>query len=272
MDSKFTILEKMESTNTSVEIIQYNNLEGSSDVNLAAMIFYAQQSGMRLKQVKITLRDASVVVEAGSLHYMKGNITTESSVSGIGGFAKKLASNMLTKESSFKPTYRGSGEIFLEPTFGNFVIVTLNDEEVIVDKGMFHATEASVSVGVAMQKNISSALFGGEGFFQTKLTGRGWCVLESPVPANEIVRCNLNNEKLCVDGNFALLRRGRIEFRVERSTKSFVGSLTAGEGLLQTFTGTGEVWLAPTQSIYERIRYLGLRNVATNKSSAGQNT
>jgi uncharacterized protein (AIM24 family) len=213
---------------------------------------------MRLKQIKIQLYGGEVILEAGALQFMKGNITAESTIGGIGGFAKKLASNVLTRESTFRPLYRGIGEIYLEPSFGHFTIIYLDNEEMIVDKGMFYAAESSIHVGIAMQKNISSALFGGEGLFQTKLTGTGWCVLSCPVPAQEIVRYQLQNEQLLVDGDFALLRKGNIEFRVSRSTKSFIGALTSGEGLLQTFFGTGEVWLAPTQDVYKRIKRMGI--------------
>jgi len=270
MEQNVIVLEQAEGRGTKVEILQYNNLNGSDDIVIAEALFYAQQVGVRLKQVKILLRDAEIVTEAGALHYMKGNISFESSVGGLSGLAKKLASNVLTKEPTFKPHYRGAGEIYLEPTFGHFIIVHLANEEIIVDKGMFYASEVSVDVGIAMQKNISSALFGGEGFFQTKLSGSGWCVLASPVPANEIVRYQLNDEKLSVDGNFALLRRGRIDFKAEKSSKSMLGSLTSGEGLLQTFTGTGEVWLAPTQSIYTRMKHLSLKALAQSKGTSGQ--
>jgi uncharacterized protein (AIM24 family) len=227
---------------------------------------------MHLKQVKILLKDGDVILESGALHFMKGNISAEAKTGGLGGFAKKLASSVLTNETTFKPQYHGTGEIYLEPSFGHYIILHLNGEEIIADKGMFYASEASVDVGVAMQKNISSALLSGEGLFQTKLSGTGWCALVSPVPSSEIVRYQLNNEKLSVDGNFALLRKGNIEFKVEKSTKSILGSMRSGEGLLQTFTGTGEVWLAPTQSIYERIKVWGVEEVAQVKGTSGQNT
>jgi uncharacterized protein (AIM24 family) len=86
-------------------------------------------------------------------------------------------------------------------------------------------------------------------------------VLSSPVPSHEIVRYQLNNEHLLVDGDFTLLRKGNIEFRVSRSTKSFIGALTSGEGLLQTFFGTGEVWIAPTYDVYKRIKLMGFSDL-----------
>ncbi|NJN65479.1 MAG: AIM24 family protein, partial [Chloroflexaceae bacterium] len=130
--------------------------------------------------------------------------------------------------------------------------------KMVIDSGMFYASEGSIDIGVAMQQHLSATLVGGESFFQTRLSGTGWCVLCSPVPSNEIIRYQLQNEKLCVDGNFALLRKGNIAFRVERSRRSFRGSLTSGEGLMQTFTGTGEVWIAPTQSVYEYLKQTGI--------------
>jgi uncharacterized protein (AIM24 family) len=57
------------------------------------------------------------------------------------------------------------------------------------------------------------------------------------------------------------LRKGNIEYRVEKSNKSLLGSAISGEGLLQTFSGTGEVWLAPTQSFYTRMHAENLQNL-----------
>jgi uncharacterized protein (AIM24 family) len=45
-----------------------------------------------------------------------------------------------------------------------------------------------------------------------------------------------------VNGHFALMRTGRIDFSVEKSTRSLLRTITSGEGLLQTFRGTGSVW------------------------------
>jgi hypothetical protein len=140
----------------------------------------------------------------------------------------------------------------------------------------FHAQpRASEGVNVlcssaAMQANVSSALFGGEGLFQTRISGTGICVFESPVPLDEVMRIDLKDETLQVDGNFALMRTGRIEFSVEKSTRSLLGTLTSGEGLLQTFRGTGSVWLAPTQDIYERLLSEGIS--AMGAASRSSNT
>jgi uncharacterized protein (AIM24 family) len=113
---------------------------------------------------------------------------------------------------------------------------------VIADKGMFYCGQGALDVGSAVEKNVSSALFGGEGLFQTRIKGTGICVLKSPVPADEVMQIDpKDDETVLVDGSFALMRTGRIEFSVEKSTRSLLGTITSGEGLLQTFRGTGSV-------------------------------
>ena len=78
-------------------------------------------------------------------------------------------------------------------------------------------------------------------------------VLEIPVPEEEVFKCKINNDVLKVDGNFAILRTGDIDFTVEKSSKSLVSTATGGEGFLNVFWGTGEVWLIPTKSVYEKL-------------------
>ena len=102
-------------------------------------------------------------------------------------------------------------------------------------------------------------LFGKETFFQTKLSGSGVVVLEIPVPETEIIKVKLINDTLKVDGNFAILRSGNLEFTVEKSAKTLIGTGTSGEGFLSTFRGTGEVWLLPTLIAYEELKKNNIR-------------
>jgi uncharacterized protein (AIM24 family) len=124
-----------------------------------------------------------------------------------------------------------------------------------------------------MQKNISSAAFGGEGIFQTSIKGSGIAVLYSPVPISEIEKIELDDEKLSVDGNFALMRTEGINFKTEKSSKSWLATSVSGEGLLQTFSGTGTVWIAPTQGIYEqRATNEGIANMSLAPGSMNTST
>jgi len=258
------VIDSIEKDGIKIEILEYKSLKGSKDQGLAENLFYVQNAGMSLKQVKISLDNGGLLTEAGTLHFHKGNITAESKTGGVGGFAKKLVKNKLTNESIFKPHYKGTGEIFLEPSFGHFIIVELNNDSVVVDKGLFYCCEETLKIGVENQKNLSSGLFGSEGWFQTKITGSGLCVLEIPVPLCEVIKYEMENEKLQVDGNFAFLRSASINYSVQKSTKNLVGALTSGEGMLQTFEGTGKVWIAPTQSVYGNLIGNGFGALATS--------
>lgn len=255
--NRLTMISEMK--NESVfQILEYDDLQGARDLNTAMQLNLMKSSSIKLKQVRIILDDSAIKIEAGALSYMKGNIDIVTRSGGLIGMGKKLFSNKVTGESMFKPILRGTGEVFLEPSFGHFTLIELEDEEIIIDDGVFFACEESIEIEPIMQKSISSLIFGNEGVFQSKLSGSGIVLLEVPVPEKEILRCKLYRDVLKVDGSFAVLRSGNIEFTVEKSGTTLVGSAINGEGLLNVYRGTGEVWLVPTKSVYEDLNTRGL--------------
>ena len=86
----------------------------------------------------------------------------------------------------------------------------------------------------------------------------------------EINRIKLNNDILRVDGNFALLRTGGIQMSVEPVSQSLIGSAMSGEGLVNVFRGTGEVWIAPTIKVYDALNIA--RSFGGNLSAVDMNT
>ncbi|MCQ1534597.1 AIM24 family protein [Methanosarcina sp. KYL-1] len=266
------VLECIEKDGIKIEILEYKSLRGLRDVCFAENLYYLEKAGMSLKQVKVTLRNSSITTERGALYFHKGRITAECETGSVSGLAKKLIKNKLTNESAFTPTYSGTGEVFLEPSFSHFILLDLDNDAIIVDKGMFYCCESGVNVEVAVQKNLSSGLFGGEGWFQTKISGTGLCVLAIPVPPAEVLKYELNNERMQVDGNFVFLRSASVNFTVERSAKNLVGNLTSGEGALQTFEGTGIVWMAPTQFVYGALSSCYYPPVTATKSKSSSSS
>ena len=258
--NKLNMLSEME-CESKFQILEYENLDGATDVETAFGLNIIRQSGIKLKQIRIILDDSSVKLEPGSLSYMKGNIEIKNKSGGLLGFGKKIISSKLTGETAFKPTYSGTGEIFLEPSFGHFALIELEDDEIIVSDNMFYACEEGIDVNAAMQKNVSSAFLGNEGLYQTRIEGNGIVALKVPVPESEIFKCILINDTLKVDGNFAILRTGNIEFSVEKSSKSIVGTVLSGEGMVNVYRGTGEVWLIPTKNVYKDLKMNGLNDI-----------
>jgi uncharacterized protein (AIM24 family) len=251
-EDTFDVVESERVSGAVFEVVQYKSLQGSDDLNIAEQVFFANQANIHLKMVRVKLDNSGMLIEPGALYFMKGNLQLESGTQGI---TKGLMRKFITGETLFQSKIKGTGEVFLEPTFGHYLMFNINDDALIFDKGAFYCASAEIEVSAKMQKNISSALFGGEGFFQTQAKGTGVVVLVSPVPPTELMMCHLAaGEKLSVDGNFAFVRTASVSFHAETSAKTLFQSVTSGEGLLQTFTGPGVVWLAPTQVVYDRIK------------------
>lgn len=264
LKSKYEVISRVETTDAVIEVVQYPILRGSSDIRTAETLFYASQAGMRLKMIKIQLKDSKVRVEPGALFYMKGKLEMIASTGG--GLIKGLTRKVTSGESFFVNEIHGTGVIYLDPTFGHFFLYDMTKDDtsgVICDKGMFYAGTSNLDIGASIQTNISAGLLGGEGWWQTSIKGTGVAVLFSPVPIHEVNKIDLHDDKLSVDGNFALMRTMGINFRTEKSSKSWVSTAVSGEGMLQTFSGTGSVWLAPTQGIYEKMTSVdGLQKLA----------
>lgn len=257
----WNVIDTQETSTAKVEVLEYPTLVGSSDARAAEQIFYIQSAGMTLKMVRIRLYDSKVRIEPGALYYMHGDLEMKASTGG--GFLKGLARKATSGESLLVSEIHGSGDIYLEPSFGHFLLTDVDDDSYIVDKSLFYAGTANLDVSAAAQKNVSSALFGGEGLFQTKIAGSGTAIIYSPVPRTEIEEVTLDDSKLSVDGHFALMRTSGVTFKAEKSSKSWVATSVSGEGLLQTFTGTGKVWIAPTEDVYKKLSTpLGLRQLA----------
>jgi len=198
------------------------------------------------KFVQVSLHNETVRSEAGSLHYFRGNIEMKSEAPSKSG----IFSSFLSGETLFKPTYSGTGEVYFgPPNFGEYQILNLQDEKWILDQGAYVCSDMGIEVS-ASRNRASSALLGGEGFYQTSVEGTGRVVVEAP---GRLQRVELQGEKLAVDGQFAVARTGGIDYSVERAGQGLVGSMTSGEGLVNVFQGHGTVLMAPVPNLYQNL-------------------
>ena len=153
----------------------------------------------------------------------------------------------MTGESAVKPEYTGDGTLVLEPTYKHIILVDVKewDGSIVLEDGLFLACESSLKHKAVMRSNLSSAIAGGEGLFNLGITGTGVVCLESACPSEELVEITLKDDVLKVDGSMAIAWSGSLNFTVERSGKSLIGSAASGEGLVNVYRGTGKVLLAP---------------------------
>lgn len=108
-------------------------------------------------------------------------------------------------------------------------------------------TSREIKHKTVARTNLSSAVAGGEGLFNLSLMGQGIAALESPVPMEELIVLSLDNDQVKIDGNMAIAWSGSLNFTVERSGKSLLGSAASGEGLVNVYRGSGKILLAPTR-------------------------
>lgn len=230
---------------------------------MAQQVYFMEKQNIRVRQIALYLNNEKVTIEKGAMSYFQGNLQMVSGVT-IGNALGRMMRGAVTGEQMAQPEYSGTGLLVLEPSFQHFLVLELAPgESIIIDDGMFYCAQGSVTVRTVSQRNISSAVAGGESLFQQQLTGPGIVVLESVVPMSEIDVIDLYNDTLKVDGNFAVLRSSTLDFTVERSAKTLIGSAVSGEGLVNVYRGTGQVWLAPTIKVYKTLEManaLGINN------------
>ena len=140
----------------------------------------------------------------------------------------------------------------LEPTYRYVLFEDLGNwnGSMVIEDGMFLACDDSMDMKVTARSTLSSAVLGNEGLFNTALIGQGIAVLESPVPAEELITVDLDKDVVRIDGSMAIAWSSSLEFTVERTTKTLIGSAASGEGLVNVYRGTGRVLIAPVAQNY----------------------
>lgn len=214
----------------------------------AIIAYYCAEMNVRKRQVICDLSEAQITLQAGAMQWMLGDVNATTGIKGVGDFFGKAVRGKASGESAIKPEYTGSGLLVLEPTYKHLILMDAADwgGSVVLDDGLFLACDSRLKHKAVMRSNISSAVAGGEGLFNLSLNGSGVFCIESQCPMEELVEITLENDVLKIDGNYAIAWSGSLDFTVERSGKSLIGSAASGEGLVNVYRGTGKVLMMPT--------------------------
>ncbi len=217
-----------------------------------------QIHGNEMQFVEIELDpQESTIAEAGAMMYMSDGIQMEtvfgdgSQGSESGGFMDKMlgaGKRLITGESLFTTVFtfmgRGKGKVaFAAPYPGKIIPLDLRNYNgrLICQKSAFLCAAKGVSIGIAFQKKIGVALFGGEGFIMQKLEGNGMTfvhaggtIIEKELQAGEVLR---------VDTGCLVALTQTVQYDIE-----FVGGVKSaifgGEGFFfATLRGPGHAWL-----------------------------
>ena len=230
----------------------YQVFEHEKDLSVAPgeaiTAYFSSEMNVRKRQVLVNMNGNSVILQAGAMQWMLGDINMGSGVKGVGNLLGKMVSSKVTGETTIKPEYTGEGILMLEPTYKHIILLDVAEWNgaVVLDDGLFLACDSTLQQKVVARTNVSSAVLGGEGLFNLSLRGEGIAVLESSVPQAELIELELNDDVVKIDGNMAIAWSDSLQFTVEKAGKSLLGSAVSGEGFVNVYKGTGKILMAPT--------------------------
>lgn len=132
----------------------------------AGMIAFATGVPGNILAIDVT-GGRTIVAQKGSF------LASETTVNMETHFQKKVAGGFLGGEGFIMQKFSGSGYVFLEID-GSVIEYELQPgQSMIVDTGSLAAMDATVNLDVQMVKGLGNMIGGGEGFFNTVLTGPG---------------------------------------------------------------------------------------------------
>ena len=210
--------------------------------------WFMSQMNVHKRQVMAQIKpDLPICIQKGAMQWFGGQLEAATDVKGAGDLLGKLVKGKVTGESAIKPVYKGSGILMLEPTYKHIILIDVAEwgSGITIEDGMFLACETTVEQKVVPRSNLSSAVLGNEGLFNLSLQGSGIAALESFVPESELIEVELKGDEIKIDGNMAVCWSSSLQFTVERTTKTFVGSAASGEGLVNVYRGTGKILMSP---------------------------
>lgn len=210
--------------------------------------------GEEMQFVEIELDpQEGAIAEAGAMMFMSAGIEMKT-IFGTGeekGFMDKVlgaGKRLLTGESLFMTEFvnRGAGKqhvAFASPYPGKILPVQLDElgGRLIAQKDAFLCGAKGVSIGIAFQRKIGTALFGGEGFIMQSLEGDGLAFLHA---GGTIVKKELAaGENLRVDTGCLVALAPSVNYDIQM-VGGIKSAIFGGEGFFfASLTGPGWVWL-----------------------------
>lgn len=243
----FEVIQSVASEKARFEILRYRPL-------LHVPSQERQQAGERLYQVRVMLDQQKIFSDEHLFSFSKGTVEINFKYQNSDAKSvKRIKESLVDTEAKMKPTYKGVGEVYFKPEWNDYFIFSLNEEEIMVQQGMFVCAEEGIELHKVGPSNINPVAYKfREHLRQIKLSGSGVCVLRSPVPSSEIIQVELQDEAFTADENLVLYRTSGIDLIAENKTTSFFGRPKRKKNIsyTRTFKGTGTIWIAPAYSLY----------------------
>ncbi|OFI47252.1 TIGR00266 family protein [Floricoccus penangensis] len=207
---------------------------------------YVIDSNMQFPLVELYLEAGeSAYIQRGSMVYhspgIKLSTTLNSKGSGLGKLVGAMARSVTSGESMFLTQVSStsdSGKLALAPnTPGQVMALELGSEQYRLNDGVFLALDGSAQYTMQRQ-SVGRAVFGGQGgFFIMTTEGQGTLLVNSFGSIKEI---DLSNDEITIDNAHVVAWSTSLDYDI-RLENGFMQSIGTGEGVVNTFRGTGKI-------------------------------
>ena len=209
---------------------------------------YSIDSNMQFPLVEITLETGEFAyIQRGSMVYHTPSVTLNTKVNGRGSGLGKLVGAIgrsVTSGESFFITQAVSnasdGKLALAPSMpGQVIALELGEKQYRLNDGAFLALDGSAQYQMKAH-SVGRALFGGQGgLFVMTTEGQGTLLANS---FGSIKKIELQNQEITIDNAHVVAWSRDLNYDIHLEN-GFMQSIGTGEGVVNTFRGTGEIYV-----------------------------
>ena len=209
---------------------------------------FSMDSQMQFPLVELSLNQGETVyIQRGSMVYHTPNVSLNTKLnasgSGLGRFVKAVGRSMVSGESTFitqAVAESDNGNLALAPdTPGQVIALELCEKQYRLNDGAFLALDGTAFYTMERQ-SIGKALFGGQGgLFVMTTKGQGTLLANA---FGSIKKIELQNQEITIDNAHVVAWSQSLDYDIHLEN-GFWQSIGTGEGVVNTFRGTGEVYV-----------------------------
>ena len=209
---------------------------------------FSMDSNMQFPLVELSLNQGETVfIQRGSMVYHTPNVILNTQLnasgSGLGRFVKAVGRSMVSGESTFitqAVAQSDNGYLALAPDApGQVIPLQLGEKQYRLNDGAFRALDGTAYYTMERQ-SVGKALFGGQGgLFVMTTQGQGTLLANA---FGSIKKIELHNQEVTIDNAHVVAWSQSLNYHVHLEN-GFWQSIGTGEGVVNTFQGTGEVYV-----------------------------
>lgn len=209
---------------------------------------YTIDKQMQFPLIDIKLEPSEkVYIQRGSMVYhspsIKLNTKVNASGSGIGKLVRAIGRSISSGESFWiteAQAHKELGHLAIAPGLpGEVLPLNLGEKQYRINDGMFLAMDCSASYSMKKQTLGRALLSGTGGFFVMTTSGDGVILCNA---YGSIKKIDLNDDEITIDNNHVVAWSTDLKYDIHFES-GFVQSIGTGEGVVNTFKGTGEIYI-----------------------------